>query len=218
MMEAPLFFFHEERRECTWDTPPETTLENPHWPLPLPLPSSSSSSLSLLNKEKGSSGSSNITTTKEDNRVTLTSPTPTVSQGATTLGGATTTAAEEETDAGAGERTEVDAVAPREGAFLGEGDAPTNIGRNSGGNGAVVVASPAGAAGGAASVSAGGEGREGESMLGPPGDGSRHRSTCGEVPCDELIFSGPWLLVVLPVHAGAPGNFRSPPRDFSSSR
>lgn len=169
MMETTLFFFHEERRECAWDTPPETTLENPHWPLPLP------SSLSLL-KNENSSGSGG---SKEDDQTTPESPTPIVSQVAT-LGGATTTTTVEETDAGDSERTEVDAVAPREGAFLVEGNAATNIGQDSDGNSVVVLASP-GAADGAASGSAGGEGGGGGSRLGATGDGSRHRSAGGEV-------------------------------------
>ncbi|CAM9149964.1 unnamed protein product [Ectocarpus sp. 6 AP-2014] len=31
MMGTTLFFFHEDRRECTWDPPPEATLTNPSW-------------------------------------------------------------------------------------------------------------------------------------------------------------------------------------------
>ncbi|CAM9256179.1 unnamed protein product [Ascophyllum nodosum] len=29
---SPLFFFHKERRECTWESPLEANLENPSWP------------------------------------------------------------------------------------------------------------------------------------------------------------------------------------------
>ncbi|CAM9798879.1 unnamed protein product, partial [Pylaiella littoralis] len=130
MMETPLFFFHEERRECTWDLPPETTLENPTWP------SSLSSS-----KKQGSS--------KEGNPTALESPTP-ISHAAT-LGGTTAT---EGADAVTHGPRAVDAVAPREGAFLGNGDAAANTDRNIDGSTAVVLASSP-AAVGAASVAAG---------------------------------------------------------------
>lgn len=151
MMETPLFFFHEERRECTWDLPPETTLENPNWP------SSLSSS-----KKQGSS--------KEGNPTALESPTP-ISHAAT-LGGTTAT---EGADAVTHRPRAVDAVAPREGAFLGNGDAAANTDRNIDGSTAVVVASSP-AAVGAASVAAGGGDAE-ASLLGVSGDGLRYRST-----------------------------------------
>eukprot|EP00752_Nemacystus_decipiens_P009918 g8850.t1 len=132
MVGTPVFFFHEERRECSWDPPAETSLQSSSW-------------------------SSWATPRKAGDVDPTTVETPSSEAAAAAAAAATATAGTTATSVEVAVVTNGQSgnVAPREGVSLGRGGA-TNSGRNIGSS-AVIVPSADEGEGGASLAAAAAE-------------------------------------------------------------